>query len=235
MKKILRYLFYIIVITVLFLGVFLFYETHAVSKSLTDNKGEYVVLLHGLGRTSFSMQKLATSLSRKGYRVINFNYASRSDTIENLVKKDLINELDKKYTDKDRKINFVTHSMGGVMVRYYLATNEVENLHRVVMLAPPNKGSETADKWANNRFVNFFMGPALRELTTNENSFVNKLPLPNYDVGIIAGKYDEKVSQERTALENMKDFLVVEREHTWIMNGDEVISAITKFLNIGQF
>ena len=235
MKKILRYLFCILVIIVLFLGAFLFYERHVISKSVIDNEGEYVVLLHGLGRTSLSMQKLALSLSKEGYRVINIGYPSKSDTIENLVKNNLIKELDKKYIDKDKKINFVTHSMGGIMVRYYLSANKVENLHRVVMLAPPNKGSEAANKWSKNRFINFFMGPALKELTTDENSFVNKLLLPNYEVGIIAGKYDEKISLERTMLENMNDFLVVEQEHTWIMKDHKVIIAVKDFLREGRF
>ncbi len=235
MKNILRYLLFIIITGFLFLGTVLFYEKYTISKSITRNDGEYVVILHGLGRTSFSMQKLAKALANNGYRVININYPAKSDTIENLVTIYLTDELDKKYTDKNIKINFVTHSMGGILVRHYLANTEVKNLHRVVMLAPPNKGSEAADKWQTSSIVNFIMGPALKELTTDQNSFVNTLPLPDYEVGIIAAKYDEKISTERVMLDTVSDFLVVEREHTWIMNGDEVIGAVIKFLKEGKF
>lgn len=233
MKNILQYLLFIIITGFLFLGTVLFYEKYTISKSITRNDGEYVVLLHGLGRTSFSMQKLAKTLANNGYRVININYPSKSDTVENLVTIYLTDELAKKYTDKNIKINFVTHSMGGILVRHYLANTEVKNLHRVVMLAPPNKGSEAADKWQTSSIVNFIMGPALKELTTDQNSFVNTLP--DYEVGIIAAKYDEKISTEKVMLNTMSDFLVVEREHTWIMNGDEVISAVIKFLKEGKF
>jgi triacylglycerol lipase len=235
MKKLLQYLLCIIIFAVLIFGAIVLYERHLVDKSITDNTGEYVVLLHGLGRTSLSMQKLAVSLSKNGYRVINISYPSRSDTIENLVKNNLAIELDKKYIDKNKKINFVTHSMGAVMVRYYLATHKVENLHRVVMLSPPNRGGEAADRWVNNRIVNFLMGPALAEMTTDQFSFVNQLPAPNYEVGIIAGKYDKKVLLERAKLEGMKDFLVVEQGHTWIMRDSAVAAAIVKFLNNGHF
>lgn len=235
MKKLLQYLLYIIIFAVLIFGATILYERHIVAKSVADNEGEYVVLLHGLGRTSLSMQKLAVSLSKNGYRVINISYPSRSGTIENLVKNNIAVELDKKYIDKNKKINFVTHSMGAVMVRYYLATHKAENLHRVVMLAPPNGGGEAADRWVNNRIVNFLMGPALAEMTTDQFSFVNKLPAPNYEVGIIAGKYDKKVLLERTKLDGMKDFLAVEQGHTWIMRDSAVAAAVVSFLNNGHF
>lgn len=235
MKKLLQYLLCIIILAILVFGTIIFYERHIVARSVIENEGEYVVLLHGLGRTSLSMQKLAVSLSKNGYRVINISYPSRSDTVENLVKNNLAIELDKKYIDKNKKINFVTHSMGAAMIRYYLATYTVENLNRVVMLAPPNSGGEAADRWVNNRIVNFLMGPALAEMTTDQFSFVNKLPAPNYEVGIIAGKYDKKVSLERTKLEGMKDFLAVERGHTWIMRDSAVAAAVVKFLNNGHF
>lgn len=235
MKKLLQYLLCIIILAILVFGTIIFYERHIVARSVIENEGEYVVLLHGLGRTSLSMQKLAVSLSKNGYRVINISYPSRSDTVENLVKNNLAIELDKKYIDKNKKINFVTHSMGAAMIRYYLVTYTVENLNRVVMLAPPNSGGEAADRWVNNRIVNFLMGPALAEMTTDQFSFVNKLPAPNYEVGIIAGKYDKKVSLERAKLEGMKDFLAVERGHTWIMRDSAVAAAVVKFLNNGHF
>ena len=38
---------------------------------------EYVVLLHGLARTSSSMNALETFLSEQGYEVLNIDYPSR--------------------------------------------------------------------------------------------------------------------------------------------------------------
>ena len=167
--------------------------------------------------------------------MINIHYPTRSDTVENLTEKYLKPELAEKCTDETKKINFVTHSIGGIMVRYFLSKNEPANLGKVVMLAPPNQGSKAADKWSKNKFMKAVMGPAMNEMTTKEDSLVNTLPSPWYEVGVIAGEYDEKASVEKTRLKGMKDFLIVPTEHTYIMNNDEVIDAVIRFLKEGNF
>lgn len=121
------------------------------------------------------------------------------------------------------------------MVRYFLAHHELEGMHRLVMLAPPNKGSKLADRWIGSTLIGRVMGPALEELTTDEKSLVNTLPIPTYEVGIIAGAYDEKVSPEQAQLDGVQDFLVVPKEHTWIMNAPEVLDAVVHFLDEGKF
>ena len=229
------------ILIVIFLGIVLgwagfgLYGRGVIKKSVIKNDGEYVVLLHGLGRTSFSMQKIGVQLVGEGYKVVNIGYPSRSDIIENLVDNNLKNEILEKCTDKDRKINFVTHSMGGIMARYLLANNYIENINKVVMLAPPNKGSKVADKWSGNKMVNYVIGPSLKELTTNKNSFVNNIKSLDCKIGIIAGEYDGKVSIENAKLDEMSDFVTFPKIHTWIMNSNEVIKAVINFLAKGEF
>ncbi len=234
MKKVYIVVAALLVINILSFGIYFLYNNYVITKSL-KNEGEYVVLLHGLGRTSLSMQRMGVHLAGEGYRVINVNYPGRTDSIENLVEKYVKPQLEENYTDRNKKINFVTHSMGGIMARYFLAHNELEGMHRLVMLAPPNKGSDTADKWLGSRLVERIMGPALEELSTDNESLVNTLPVPYYEVGVIAGEYDEKVSVERTQLDNVQDFFIVPAEHTWIMNAPEVLSAVALFLSEGKF
>lgn len=235
MKIILRILLTAVLTCAVFAGVYYIYNKNILEKSVTRNDGDYVVLLHGLGRTSFSMQKLGLRLEKEGYRVINMGYPSTSDNVEKLADSYLKKALEEKYADRTKKIHFVTHSMGGIVVRYYLVDNRLENLGRVVMLAPPNHGGEAADQWSPIKITNAILGPALKELTTNTESFVNSLPAPYYDVGIIAGKYDGKVSVEKTKLVNMTDFVVVPHGHTWIMNDDQVIEFVMHFLSSGKF
>lgn len=232
MKKI-----FIISLFVFIVFTFLFnlHNKNIIEDSLLENNGDYVVLLHGLGRTSFSMQKIGRELANKGYKVLNIDYPSRQDNIENLVDKYLKKELTEKCTDKSKKINFVTHSMGGIMVRYLLLNNNIENIGRIVMLAPPNQGSKFADSLINNKIVTRIIGPVLGELTTDKDSFVNKLGSINYETGIIAGQYDGKVSVEETKLNKMTDFVIVSKVHTWIMNSGEVIDLLINFLDKGKF
>ncbi len=199
------------------------------------NTKDYVVLLHGFWRTAKSMKKLEKVLSTDGYSVINLNYPSRKETIENLSNNYLKKALTEKCTDKNKKINFVTHSMGGIIVRYFLSKNKVKNLGRVIMLSPPNSGSKLADFLAKSLIMNYIFGPALKQLRTDKKSLPSAIPSPKYTVGIIAGKYDEKVSVENTKLKNMKDFLIVPNMHTYIMDSDLVISAVQSFIKKGKF
>ena len=198
-------------------------------------KKDYVILLHGFWRTAKSMRKLEKALSKEGYSVINLNYPSRKETIENISNNYLQKGLETRCLDKNRKIHFVTHSMGGIIVRYFLAKNTLQNLGRVVMLAPPNKGAKLADFLSKFAIINFILGPALQQLKTDTKSLPSKIPHPTYEIGIIASKYDDKVSVKNTKIYNMKDFLLVSNTHTYIMNSSKVIQAVQNFLEKGKF
>ena len=203
---------------------------------------EALILLHGLGRTKNSMSKLEKHFSDK-YDVYNIGYNSLKYPIEILVEKYLletVNELN----IKNQKINFVTHSMGGILVRYLFKNYQINNPGRVVMLAPPNKGSELASVFYK------VHGPACAQIMKDRNSFVNNLGDLNFECGIIAGrrnyyfflgKYfqgktnDGIVSVNSARIKGQKSFLEVDKGHTLIMYSDDVIKKIENFLEKGKF
>lgn len=208
---------------------------------------EIVVLLHGLNRTHRAMSKLADALEAEGYEVINCDYPSRSAEIQTL-SENLFASLLPRIASTHR-VHFVTHSMGGIVLRTYLRTNLLPNLGRVVMLAPPSQGSEIVDKlgwfppfaWVN--------GPAGLQLGTNPDSVPNRLPPPSFELGIIAGdrtvnpllsfmipgKDDGKVSLARAKAENTNAFLVLHVTHTFMMRNVHVIDQTKHFLKTGSF
>jgi hypothetical protein len=149
--------------------------------------GECVIVLHGLGRTEVSMGKIEKTLVNNNYLVWNEAYPSREAEIEILAANHLppgIHQCEEWNADT---IHFVTHSMGGILVRQYLQSNKIPGLGKIVMLAPPNHGSEIVDQMKEGALFQEIMGPAGQQLSTQPNSKPNSLnPIPGI-IGIIAG------------------------------------------------
>jgi len=208
-----------------------------------------VVLLHGLGRSAASMAALEAALGERGYRVINLDYASRHHSIDELVEI-LAGEIDRCCRNGPAPVHFVTHSMGGILVRAYLARNAYAPLGRVVMLSPPNQGSELVDAFGDNPLYELILGPAAQELGTDEEHSVPRaLPAVDFELGVITGdatlnpigawlipgENDGAVSVERARVAGMKDFLVVPASHTFIMQNPEAVKQVLHFLEQGRF
>lgn len=207
-----------------------------------------VVLLHGLARTSGSMAKMAGALAEAGFTVSNIGYPSRDRPVEELAAP-AINKGLAGCGNEVAQVHFVTHSMGGILVRYYLKNNNLPELGRVVMLAPPNQGSELVDNLRDIPGFDLIYGPAGRELGTREDSLVRGLGPVDFDLGVIAGTrsynpifgqflpepHDGKVSVESTRVEGMRDFLSVPYSHTFIMRKEPVIAQVIEFFRAGSF
>ena len=214
----------------------------------TENQ-EYVILLHGLCRTSRSMAPMEKAFFASGYRVLNVDYPSRTAAIEKLSDDAIGRAVADCQKDGGAKIHFVTHSLGGILVRSYLSRHSITNLGRVVMLGPPNQGSEVVDKLGSWWIFKKLNGPAGSELGTSGISTPNQLGPANFCVGVIAGDRsinwinsalipgsdDGKVSVKRTKLEGMADHIVIHATHPFLMRNRIAIQQTIYFLRIGRF
>lgn len=208
-----------------------------------------VVLLHGLNRSWRTMDKMAESLQQEGFSTANVDYPSSTTTVEELAPMVVNEGLHKCRHTGATTIHFVTHSLGGILVRYVQAHDPIPDLGRVVMLGPPNQGSEVIDKTKNWPGIRMFSGVAGLQLGTDEESIPSQLGPVDFELGVIAGTGttnpfmssmlpeadDGKVTVARTQVEGMDDFKIVRNSHFAMMRSDSVIAATARFLRTGSF
>jgi triacylglycerol lipase len=211
-----------------------------------------VVLLHGLGRSPLAMARVAHDLRKEGYDVRNLAYSSQRADIRTLAETTLGPVFAEAVNQPGTRIHIVTHSLGGILIRQYLHDHgSPASLGRVVMLSPPNFGSEIVDclrDWSLYRRIN---GPAGLQLGTGNSSVPNRLGAAPSDVeiGIIAGNVslnplfsslingpdDGKVSVAHTHLAGETAHVTVPYSHTWLMWRRPVLAEIRSFLGTGNF
>ena len=211
---------------------------------------ECVVLLHGLTRTANSMSKMRDALVDEGFDVVNVDYPSREHPIEELAPLAVNEGLSRCRANPDNEIiHFVTHSLGGILLRHYLSEQEIPELGRVVMLGPPNQGSVAIDELEDVPGFDWLNGPAGRQLGKGRNSVPLALGPADFELGIIAGTRsidpvvsavlpnpdDGRVSLEDTKLEGMDDFAVVAHSHAFMMRMPATILLTIRFLRTGSF
>ena len=214
-----------------------------------------VVLVHGLARTSRSMARLAQALGQAGYDVHNWDYPSREYGVLPLV--DALETYARRVAAASERVDFVTHSMGGLLARGVLSRRSLSNAGRLVMLAPPNRGADLASRASDYAWARGFYGQALEDLRADRaHGVVSRLGAPPGEFGVIAGtrsfhplqptsyysslvrpagSHDGTVDVEETRLPGMTDFITVNANHTFIMDDDEAIRQTLAFLEHGHF
>ncbi|MEM7679680.1 MAG: hypothetical protein AAF182_01580 [Pseudomonadota bacterium] len=213
-----------------------------------------IILLHGILRSKTDMLPLCMFLKNRGYKTLNILYPSRKKSLEALT--ELVHEKVQNWSDynEDEPLHFVTHSMGGLIARYYIDRYNPKNLGKVVMLSPPNSGSEFADKLIETKLTtglyDKFFGPAGKQLTTKYEHTANDI---NYPLGVIAGtksinplalwglpkkdvgEHDGIVPVERTKIEGMTDHITMPVNHTFMMFQPKVMEQVRFFLDNDRF
>lgn len=211
---------------------------------------KHVVVLHGLALNRLWMSPLAFYLKRAGYVVHNISYPSTRLTIQDIAQQRLIPFLKSLPTDM-AELNFVTHSMGGIVLRACFKDFSPPVSGRTVMIGPPNHGSEAADILKNLSLFKWYFGPAGQELVTDpEHSTPKKLGPVNFETGVIAGSRgffhlyfgqklpkpnDGLVTEASTKVKGLTDHITLNTDHSMMVFSPQVMRQTVHFLQNGLF
>ena len=231
-------------------------EDATIEHALQPYAGPLVILLHGLGRATWSMNPLARHLRAAGYSVLNFQYASGRTDIDSHAQS--LGSVIRRLGDSVTHISFVGHSMGNIVVRRYLSQTRSSpsdretdpRLHRMVMLGPPNQGSRLARFFGGTIPFQMITGMSGSQLGRQWGDFSVNLATPRFEFGIIAGGHglgkkisnvllngpdDLIVSVDETKLVGAHDFIVRPFLHTTIMKHPAALELTARFLRDGYF
>ena len=231
---------------------------------------DFLVLLHGIYGKSSDMESIAQNF-KDNYRIINIQYPTTKETAEEIsdlyiepnienIKEQIFSEnfhkkIGNQYYEIDKnsnkinknfnqnvKINFVAHSMGTGILRYYLKENPLENLGKVVFISPPSHGSHLADVPFVDKLPSM-LGKVVPQFSTKKDSFVNQLGEPDYDYMILIGNKtnnplysmiirgkDDGMVPLKTAKMKSDNFKIIENTtHTSILKDKRTMKEISEF------
>ena len=207
--------------------------------------GKAAILVHGILRSSKTFALMRPALGKAGYEVVGFDYPSTQIEVGKAA--DYLHQVIQSLEDVDQ-VNFVVHSLGGLVVRAYLRTHRDPRISRMVMLGVPNRGAEMADLLRRNLAFRLVFGPAGQQLGTGEAGLSATLPIPDFEFAIVAGARgveagfnplltgddDSLVRVESARLEGAADSMTVPVLHSFLPANAQVIEATVRFLDTSR-
>lgn len=209
-----------------------------------------VYVIHGYGNPKSIMNKIYKDVKKAGFVVENYAYPGLYVELDTIGKQLYLDVM----KDGVDSVSFVTHSMGGLVVRAMLKYSGTDKnfpkIFRIVMIAPPNRGADIADFFKAADGIKVLLGPNVEKMETDSTSYANQLPIPcNSEVGIIVGvrkkergynlfipgNNDGLLAPKRVYLGNEKDVVILNYGHLSLIKRKAPRKLVIEFLRVGFF
>ena len=235
----------------------LLYHPYNVTKfGAFDKNKDFVIVFHGIYGKAKTLKSITDTLEKEGYSGINIQYPTTEDTVEKITEKYIAPNIEsvsktveeentrrKKQGLPEIKINFIVHSMGTGILRYYLKTHKLDNLGKVVFISPPSHGSQLSDNPISD-ILKDTLGNSVRQFKTSSDSFVNSLGEPDYSCYVMIGNksgnflysilipgIDDGMVPFKTSRLNNCNYKVIENAtHTSILKDKRTLNEIADYL-----
>jgi len=203
---------------------------------------EAVILVHGIWMNGTEMFRLRQRLTDTGYECHTFRYRSLKCSPEENA------ERLYKYTQSIDApvINFVCHSLGGLVLLHLFDKHLIEKKGRIVFLGVPVNGSQVARRLASTSITRWAMGKSTVHGLLGDRPVWKKWR----DLGVISGNFplgvgmlvggpilphDGTVSVEETYLGGATDYITLPATHFGLLFSEEVATQVVTFLRAGKF
>ena len=212
-------------------------------------KGELVILLHGMGETKSIFRPLWRHFTQKGYNVAAINYPSSKKPMRHLVKQ---LEFFLTHCEDVSKVSFITKGAGCLLLRSLLTNSygwqDKFRLNKVINVNPINCGSDVFELMSRFKIFNWIFGPMLEECTPHKAKYISKIssevsvgivfvetllsPLVNF----ITDKFQGFVlKNEETEKSFAKHIIKIKNNKLNIFNNPQTIEMCEKFIKDGYF
>jgi len=202
---------------------------------MDTNKKEVIILIHGVWMKGPEFFYLHYMLWRQGYKVYQFHYSSLFKTPEeNAVKLfQFTSKIDASV------IHFVTHSLGGIIVKHLFHHQEIKQTGKVVMIGSPVNGSAVAAYINQKKHLKYLLGKSvINGLLGDAPSWSHKRKTcviagtKSLGIGqllahdVLQKKNDGTVNLSETYLEKADECYEVARSHFLLLFSSDVLKII---------
>ena len=203
---------------------------------------EAVVLIHGIWMTGADMLLLGKRMTDCGYSSHVFHYQSvnKSPSLNAEKLEQFVAKL------KEPKVNFVAHSLGGVVLLNYLNHAQQQKKGRVVLLGAPINGSISVKKATKMPLLKGFFGESINHgllekspKWTGDREIGMIAGTKSLGLGMLAGELkginDGEVLLSETKYEGLSAHIALNVSHSELLFSSEVSNNVCSFLKTGEF